>query len=65
MTEKCTYRVKLAGDPDLVKVLSPFVQENQPKLVKARELRRAVETLFGGKIKVDILSVGKGNVKAL
>ena len=68
MTKRCAYRVKITGDQSLVQMLSPFIAESQDKLGRARELRRAAETLFGDKVKVNIYSVARperGEVKAL
>ena len=63
MTEKCTYEVRFKGEH--ASFLTEFVPMKYNKLYEAREVRRAVEVLFGDKVKVEVLSVGKGNVKAL
>jgi len=68
MTKRCAYKVKITGEPNLVQVLSPFISENQEKLGRARELRRATEVIFGDKVKVNIYSVARlerSEVKAL
>ena len=48
MTKHTQYRVALKGDPALVAVLKPFIRSNGMSLGNARELRRALEVIFGG-----------------
>jgi len=38
-------------------MLKPFIKANGISLSEARELRRALETVFGGKVRLDITSV--------
>ena len=60
MTKYTQYRVKLKGKPELVALLSPYVQPTGLSLAEYRKLRDAVKTIFGEAIILEITSVSRG-----
>ncbi len=69
MTRPTTRRkITLRGQDELVAILQPYIQQHQahrPDLIEARELRRALATIFGGDakdsgpVRLEIVSVGQ------
>jgi len=57
MTKFRVYQLRLRGEPRIVELLKCYVPAQPATLAEAREYRRAVETLFGNAVQVEILSV--------
>lgn len=65
MTRHKVYKLKLKGKPELVSILSRYVPGTAPKLAEARDLRRALRTVFGDDVKLMILSVDRPSIEKL
>ena len=57
MTKYTRYIVKFKGKPEVVTLLTAYVQEAGYTLGEARKLRRAVEDIFGNDVSVGIISL--------
>ncbi len=59
MTKRVQYRIQLKGKPELVALVTPYIQPTGLSLGEYRRLRRAVEDVFGNDLRLEIISVAR------
>jgi len=59
MTKYAQYKAQLKGKPELVALVTPYIQAGGLSLGEYRRLRRAVEDVFGNDLRLDIISVAR------
>lgn len=57
MTKYTKYHVQLKGKPELVELLAGYIPGDVPSLGTARDLRRAIGTIFGDAVQLEIVAV--------